>query len=117
MTDGRGKDLSEGDLKVVAGVNDVEKAFKSKRVEDFGPGSSVHSIKKIHRHPKTSARDKTGETFNYDFVLLELVEPIKFGMKAGPLFLADPGDKEAWTITTPFISMLTLVFIQMSHLV
>ena len=98
-------------------MNDVEKAFKSKRVEDFGPGSSVHSIKKIHRHPKTSAREKTAETYNYDFVLLELVEPIKFGMKTGPLFLADPGDRESWTITTPFISMLTIVFIQMCHLV
>ena len=53
-------------------------------------------------------------TFHYDFVLLELAEPIKFRMEARPLFLADPGDKEAWTITKPFISMLTIVCIKIA---
>ena len=103
------KDLSEGDLNVIVGVNDVGKAYQSRSVKDLGPGSSLHSIKKIHKHPKTSERASSKGTFNYDFVLLELAEPIKFRMEARPLFLADPGDKEAWTQTTPFISMLTIV--------
>ena len=51
------KDLSEGDLNVVVGVNDVGKAFKSRSVKDLGPGSSLHSIKKIHKHPKTNVPD------------------------------------------------------------
>ena len=111
------KDLSEGDLNVVVGVNDVGKAHKSRSVKDLGPGSSLHSIKKIHKHPKTSERASSKGTFNYDFVLLELAEPIKFSMEARPLFLADPGDKEAWTMTTPFISMLIIVLMKMSPLV
>ena len=76
----------------------------------FEPGASFHTIKKIHRHPKTKQRPKKftqeGATWHYDIALVELNEPILFRKEAQPLMLAAPGDKATWNTSLVTNSIL-----------
>jgi len=103
VDDGKVKAKGEQDFNLIVGVNDIS---LSKGPTSLEPGASFHTIKKIHRHPKTMERAKRipqdGTTWHYDIALLELNEPIEFRKEAKPLALPAPGDMEKWNEETHF---------------